>query len=345
MLVTTAMIESTTLPKSQRYWNEQQTSWKLHPTNLVIEVASCIPSIEIRNVMQAKALPLPTKWQMLSSTTVTQQYKVAFSDPGNAATVLEVLDGYRFYVHGGYASMNINYASWNTAEATYHIIASEIGLPILQAQDQNGSTEQNGISNYLHVPTTRSRGKNLSLDELFKDSGMRDTHVHGRNQTHPADGQLSTELLEGRRQSKVNQRRSMSRGRQSSEGDGYTSGASHASSKRSHSVYRSDLEPDPDVTPGPITFGYYNTRGKQLDNPDPKRQKLRLPKVKAGYKCRQPKCDKVFDYNGERTKHERIHWPESEYPYMCQYCDKRFINKKDATRHERVHLRKWLPSK
>jgi uncharacterized Zn-finger protein len=75
------------------------------------------------------------------------------------------------------------------------------------------------------------------------------------------------------------------------------------------------------------------------------KRRKRLPKQAGGYTCREPECEKTFDFNGERTKHERIHKPKEEYPHACGYCEKRFINRKDLTRHERTHMRTWFPNK
>ena len=74
------------------------------------------------------------------------------------------------------------------------------------------------------------------------------------------------------------------------------------------------------------------------------KKRRRYPRVEGGYECREPGCDKLFDYYGDRTKHESYHRPESEYPHACPHCDKRFINRKDLTRHEKIHLRKVVRS-
>ena len=73
------------------------------------------------------------------------------------------------------------------------------------------------------------------------------------------------------------------------------------------------------------------------------KRRKRLPKQAGGYPCREHGCERTFDFNGERTKHERIHKPKEDYPHGCSYCEKRFIDRKDLSRHERVHSRKWLP--
>ena len=180
--------------------------------------------------------------------------------------------------------------------------------------------------------------------------------------------------------------------------DGYDSSPSRASSKRSFSIYRQDLDHDGHKSStelrmskdkrGTFESGIHWSESRLSDivgdsdddkaeidlqqlqtatggesittDPDPSwnytvvslersdldshaKRRKHLPKSTHGYPCREPGCDKMFDYNGERTKHERIHKPPAQRPHGCQYCDKRFIDQKDAKRHELVHLRKWMP--
>ncbi|EME77227.1 uncharacterized protein MYCFIDRAFT_9903, partial [Pseudocercospora fijiensis CIRAD86] len=53
------------------------------------------------------------------------------------------------------------------------------------------------------------------------------------------------------------------------------------------------------------------------------------------YKCTIDGCDKAFDHDGERRKHEKNHG--GERPYVCRRCGKGFLYPKDLRRHARTH--------
>lgn len=91
-------------------------------------------------------------------------------------------------------------------------------------------------------------------------------------------------------------------------------------------------------TTSPSTQGKESSKRRKR-TPEPGRTKAkRVPKQAGGFVCSEPGCGKTFDFNGERTKHERIHKPKSEYPYGCDNCERRFIDKKDLKRHEKTHV-------
>ncbi|KXT00580.1 hypothetical protein AC579_10252 [Pseudocercospora musae] len=66
------------------------------------------------------------------------------------------------------------------------------------------------------------------------------------------------------------------------------------------------------------------------------KKRKREPMIPNGYKCSIDGCDKAFDHDGERRKHERNH--SGERPYACRRCGKGFLYPKDLRRHARTHL-------
>ncbi|KAF7185716.1 Zinc finger protein [Pseudocercospora fuligena] len=65
------------------------------------------------------------------------------------------------------------------------------------------------------------------------------------------------------------------------------------------------------------------------------KKRKREPMIPNGYKCTIDGCDKAFDHDGERRKHERNHG--GERPYVCRRCGKGFLYPKDLRRHARTH--------
>lgn len=65
------------------------------------------------------------------------------------------------------------------------------------------------------------------------------------------------------------------------------------------------------------------------------KKRRRAPKVPGGYPCAVHGCDKVFDHQGELTKHEKVHG--TDRPHVCTQCGKGFSYPKDLRRHERTH--------
>lgn len=65
------------------------------------------------------------------------------------------------------------------------------------------------------------------------------------------------------------------------------------------------------------------------------KKRKREPMIPNGYKCTIDGCDKTFDHDGERRKHERNHG--GERPYACRRCGKGFLYPKDLRRHARTH--------
>nr|POF04471.1 zinc finger protein zic 2-b [Quercus suber] len=74
-------------------------------------------------------------------------------------------------------------------------------------------------------------------------------------------------------------------------------------------------------------------------------RRRRLPASTAGYMCRADDCTRTFNRAGDRTKHERVHFPNAQsHPYECKRCSKTFMYPKDLRRHEAIHERGEQPS-
>ncbi|KAI5360745.1 Putative ubiquitin-conjugating enzyme E2, Zinc finger C2H2-type, ubiquitin-conjugating enzyme/RWD [Septoria linicola] len=71
------------------------------------------------------------------------------------------------------------------------------------------------------------------------------------------------------------------------------------------------------------------------------KKRRREPKILAGYRCSFKNCDKVFDHQGELTKHEKVH--NTDRPHPCMQCGKGFFYPKDLRRHERTHAAESTP--
>ena len=318
ILVSSANIVCTVDPKRRKCWNERPARWKFDPMKLVIKVPEVVARYHIAGMMKAQRLPVPVSWKRMPARNGFHEYLVEFDKAGDNATVWDVLQGDQFYEHGKSAYVDVTYQAWDEHGAQNHFC--EVDPDLVDTRYW-----------WPHTLSEQER-RDLAEHERWKLTSFEGERLIQSNWTY----------------SSRPRRRSNSRG-ESSDGDAYGSGASVASSKRSLTTYLSDSTP-----PDRAKFGvglselgasvHEDTRDELYGSTLPKRRK-RFPKVNAGYQCQEPGCDKVFNCNGDRTKHARIHWPESEYPHACTYCDKRFIHRKDATRHEKVHIRKWLPSK
>jgi hypothetical protein len=70
------------------------------------------------------------------------------------------------------------------------------------------------------------------------------------------------------------------------------------------------------------------------------KKRKRWPKLPGGYPCPADGCGRVFDHQGELTKHEKTH--TGSRPYIC-HCGKGFLYPKDLRRHERSHVANSTP--
>ncbi|KAK4493696.1 hypothetical protein PRZ48_014881 [Zasmidium cellare] len=72
------------------------------------------------------------------------------------------------------------------------------------------------------------------------------------------------------------------------------------------------------------------------------KKRKRVPKISGGFACSLVGCDRVFDRDGDRRKHEKNH--TAERPHVCEKCGKGFLFPKDLRRHMIVHSITELPS-
>lgn len=72
------------------------------------------------------------------------------------------------------------------------------------------------------------------------------------------------------------------------------------------------------------------------------KKRKRVPKISGGFGCSFVGCDRVFDRDGDRRKHEKNH--TAERPHICEKCGKGFLFPKDLRRHMIVHSITELPS-
>ena len=72
----------------------------------------------------------------------------------------------------------------------------------------------------------------------------------------------------------------------------------------------------------------------QSDGSATKKRK-RMPKIVGGFACSFTTCDKVFNRDGDRRKHEKNH--SGERKYVCERCGRGFLFPKDLKRHVATH--------
>ncbi|KAF2720164.1 hypothetical protein K431DRAFT_286012 [Polychaeton citri CBS 116435] len=66
------------------------------------------------------------------------------------------------------------------------------------------------------------------------------------------------------------------------------------------------------------------------------KKRRRNPKIVGGYHCNI--CDKAFDRECERVKHERYHLEDEQRPHRCEFCPKGYLLLKDLRSHlEKAH--------
>nr|POE48998.1 zinc finger protein 718 [Quercus suber] len=177
-------------------------------------------------------------------------------------------------------------------------------------------------------------------NRTFNRAGDRTKHerIHFPNaQSHPSQQHLPSP------NSSVHQtplKRPISMRRGSEQFASLDSLSIHSSSKQS--THASSVDPagytsgDSATTMRSVYSGHSSLR--------PSRRR-RLPASTAGYTCRAEDCNRTFNRAGDRTKHERIHFPNAQsHPYECKRCSKTFMYPKDLRRHEAIHDRREQPS-
>lgn len=93
--------------------------------------------------------------------------------------------------------------------------------------------------------------------------------------------------------------------------------------------------------PGYVSAGS-NRSPLHSDYSSTSRKRKRVPKISGGYSCTLQGCDRIFDRDGDRRKHEKNH--AGDRPHVCHKCGKGFLFPKDLRRHMIVHSITSLPS-
>lgn len=325
VLVSTARIGSKGDQELRKCWNSTKTHWRLDPYALVLAVAPQISHNGIEATLSARSLPVPRSYyQLLYSHRHQKRIFVAeFGTVSIAAWVFDRIQAKSNTMENGInsnADIEVSFRYWNNTSSSDAVF-----------QMLRGPKEQ-----------MNWRNKFLVLPHKHFEQGM-------AKMSHPpvTRGGMIADVPTHRSRSRPRSRsrRRNSRNWDSSEGDedGNDSSASRGSSKRSHTVYMSDTTHGEEGSLQSEMAQQYDRASRDGSLDSIAKRRKRLPKQEGGYVCSEPGCGKTFDFNGERTKHERIHKPKEEYPHPCNYCDKRFIDRKDLQRHEKTHWRKWLP--
>ena len=366
-------------------WNERRANRELDPTSLVLKFPDRLSQEFVFDVMASENLPISLKWKVLQfpDQAGEKSYAIQYDSPSDAATVWEAMDDFKFrdgptlfWIEATYRAQdffdgplpgkgrlsksNRTASRMSRRRPSRHRLSSSEADPYLSSASRASSNQLPGQGrtstpyrssvNRVRRGPSRRRLSSTEADgygsSASRASSKRSFAVYMSDATtnkeagsfYTKDGDsVHTDITRPTRRS----RSELEKGDQDVDLELVNSQISCGIEWLN---LLHDTDPDliptaPQDNPAPAEPPEYCD-----EDPQPKRRR-RLPKLKGEYKCREQGCDKVFDYNGERTKHERIHRPESERPHACQYCEKRFIDKKDAARHELVHLRKWLPGK
>jgi hypothetical protein len=304
ILVTTATIGCKGNHALNKCWNERKSQWKLDPRTLIIMFPHNIERDQLCGTLTDMNLPLPHSFCQIAYSQHRRLFLAEFNTAGAAARVIDRLqDQYSEGRSGPGADIciDVSYRYWS----------------------QNTPADA----------TFKVFG-DVSEQQSWSDKILFLPHRH----YHHAKSSKYPPLVYRYDWSRSFNRRRMSRGTSTRETD--SSDGSHSSSKRPYKeldvdapkrTHLSDLSNDElkILVGGP-------SRDASSDSTAKRRR--RHPKQAGGYPCSE--CGKVFNYNGERTKHELIHKPKEEHPHACSYCEMRFINRKDLQRHEKVHLAK-----
>ena len=307
ILVSTAAIRSsfreTTVYKKS--WNARPSLWKLDPLAVIMALPLYFGREQLYDTLHRLNLPFPESSCQIAYSRSRRMFLGVFSSTGDAATVLEDLPTkYRNYCGGTdpQLQIDVSYRYWN--EDT-RFSATFTGF---------GDEEKHWTGNILFLsgrdyrPAKRAKHPPLSY------------------RPHISRSSSQSSML----------RRSASRDAESSDNDGYDSGRSRSSAKRSRTQFEFD---DASKRTQSVVSGYLNGLRSRDASSDSNATRRRLPRQIGGYPCDHSGCSKIFNTDGERRKHERSHISPEERPYACDHCEKKFNDTKDLNRHAIVHRR------
>jgi hypothetical protein len=304
VLVTTATIRSRQTAINQKPWNARPSLWKLDPLAIIMALPLHVGREQLRDTLHRVNLPVPEDSCQLAYSQKRRLFLGVFRNTGDAAAVLQDLPTRYENEFGGSGprpQIDISYRYWseeNSFDATF----SMFGSP----------DEEHWVGNVL----------------FLSDRG----HRPAKRANHPPPA-YAFHMSRPNSQSSM-LRRSSSRDPESSDNDGYGSGRSRTSAKRPRTQF--EVEDVPNRTQ--FAINRYSDGLKSRDaSSDSNTTRRRFPRRPGGYPCRHPGCGKVFDTNGDRSKHECSHKPPEERPYACDYCEWRFNDTRDLKRHARLH--------
>lgn len=320
ILVSTATIGCRTTRTPDKCWNRTTSHWILDPTTLIMTLPLHIERHQLKETLQNMDLPTPQSSCPIAFSSRKRIFLVEFDTAATTATTLDrIQEKYRGTGNtlGLDVPFDVSYRYWS------HDTALNATFTRLEDADEQQSWGDKILfltdRYYRHEMATKYPPPTFRSDWSRSTSRKPLLHRSSRFEIGSSDG-----------------------------GDNDSS-RSRSSSKRPHAVYMSDNGSRSGelavVGRGSVPFQEdrpYRDSSSESTAKLPKMTRTRHRRQEGGFPCREPDCGRMYDCNGERTKHEKSHIPMEDRAHACSHCEMKFNDRKDLRRHwDRTEHHPW----